>query len=53
MTQCTKYIAPLVGKAFTFTGHIHTEVDAIDWIHVDCARLHKHGCVSLSAFSSC
>lgn len=39
--------------AFTFTRHIHTEVDAIDWIHIDCSRLHEHGFVPLSAFSSC
>lgn len=40
-------------NACTFTRHIHTEVDAIDWIHVDCARLHEHGRVPLSAFASC
>lgn len=38
---------------FTFTRHVHTEVDAIYWIHIDCARLHEHGHIPLCAFASC
>lgn len=37
---------------FTFTGHVHAEVDAINGIHVDGARLHEHGCISLRALPS-
>lgn len=40
-------------KNFTFTGHVHAEVDAIDWIHVDGARLHEHGRIPLCALASC
>ena len=39
--------------AFTFTRHIHTEIDAVDWVYIDCARLHEHGCIPLCAFASC
>lgn len=42
----------VISMTFTFTGHVHTEVDAVDGIHIDGAGLHEHGSVPLGAFAS-